>query len=212
MNNEELIANIRAFVAAELEQREVIDIADGAAPEYVESARTVLAQIDILSGRCTGPASEPGAEAEQFIQAAIDRAPEPLRRLGAWLANKLDDDDWKTADRLITGAAWSLDQTSPAVRDVLSERQRQISVEGWTPEHDDGHKLGELGLAGALYALPYDSGLITQDDHIALDIALDVGCGWDVKPEPDKRLRLVKAGALILAEIERLDRAAKRAA
>ncbi|WP_210164608.1 hypothetical protein [Brucella intermedia] len=46
--------------------------------------------------------------AEQFIQAAIDTAPEPLRRLGEWLAYKLDDDEWKTADRLITGAAVSL--------------------------------------------------------------------------------------------------------
>lgn len=47
------------------------------------------------------------AEHEQFIQAAIDRAPEPLRRLGEYLSQVLDEDDWKTAERLLLGAASS---------------------------------------------------------------------------------------------------------
>lgn len=59
---------------------------------------------------------EPSEEAEQFIQAAIDRAPEPLRRLGEWLTHKLDDDDWKTADRLISGAAYATDARTPEWR------------------------------------------------------------------------------------------------
>jgi len=55
-------------------------------------------------------------DAEHFIQAAVDGAPEPLRRLGEWLANKLDDDDWKTADRLLNGTAAE-----------LSDLKRQLS-------------------------------------------------------------------------------------
>ena len=47
----------------------------------------------------------PEDTAEQFVQAAVDRAPEPLRRLGEWLASVLDDDDWKTAERMLLGAA-----------------------------------------------------------------------------------------------------------
>lgn len=46
----------------------------------------------------------PEEEAEAFIQAAVDNSPEPLRRLGEWLTHKLDDDDWKTAERMLLGA------------------------------------------------------------------------------------------------------------
>jgi len=35
-------------------------------------------------------------------------------------------------------------ELTAAARDVLAERQRQIAVEGWTPEHDDRHDPGEL--------------------------------------------------------------------
>lgn len=100
---------------------------------------------------------------------------------------------------------------SKAADDVLAERRRRVEAEGWTPAHDDGHSLGELGLAAALYALPYDARvggepLIEQDHHIGLDMALEIACGWSLKPDTDPRRRLVKSGALILAEIERRDR------
>src|SRR5665213_827262 len=36
---------------------------------------------------------------------------------------------------------------------IAHERKRQIETEGWTPEHDDAHTLGELAAAGACYAL-----------------------------------------------------------
>lgn len=95
-----------------------------------------------------------------------------------------------------------------AVRDMIAERTRQVQAEGWTTAHDDHHVSGELGLAAALYALPYESGVLEQDDFIRLDMLLELSFGWNLKPEPDRRRRLVKAGALILAEIERMDRAA----
>jgi len=41
--------------------------------------------------------------------------------------------------------------TTPAARDVLAERQRQVTAEGWTPEHDDSHKAGSLAAAAACY-------------------------------------------------------------
>ena len=40
-----------------------------------------------------------------------------------------------------------------AIDDVLAERQRQQSIEGWTPEHDDAHKGGELSRAAGSYAI-----------------------------------------------------------
>lgn len=92
---------------------------------------------------------------------------------------------------------------------IKQERERQISEEGYDANHDDEHDLGELGLAAALYALPYDAQqggqpLITQDDFINLHIVLETGCEFYVKPEPNKLRRMVKAGALIAAEIDRL--------
>ncbi len=113
------------------------------------------------------------------------------------------------SDRWITACS----HRSEALTDVIRERSRQITEEGYTQEHDDRHVYGELGLAAALYALPYEArvggeDLIKQDDHIGLDMALELACGWSLKPEADVRKRLVKSAALVVAEIERLDRKA----
>ena len=84
---------------------------------------------------------------------------------------------------------------------IAAERQRQIEQEGWSPEHDDAHCRGQLGMAAACYALPPNNHVRTLD------------WPWDRKwwrPTPDDRIReLVKAGALIAAEIDRLQRAEK---
>ncbi|MGT2507883.1 hypothetical protein [Cupriavidus basilensis] len=92
--------------------------------------------------------------------------------------------------------------STAAARDVLAERSRQVEAEGWTPEHDDEHADGGLAKAAATYAM-HGSG--TNADWL-----LSYWWPWDAewwKPT-DQRRSLVKAGALILAEIERLDRAA----
>lgn len=103
-------------------------------------------------------------------------------------------------------------ELSQAARDVLAERERQISQEGWTPEHDDAHAVGELASAAACYAIPKDT--LMQRAMIAhtTKMIVDWLWPWDVawwKPG-SRRRDLVKAGALILAEIERLDRAAAK--
>ncbi|WP_454756969.1 hypothetical protein [Cupriavidus campinensis] len=86
-----------------------------------------------------------------------------------------------------------------AARDVLAERCRQVSDEGWTPEHDDAHEGGELADAAA--ALILEAG----DYRLA---ALQHWPWADAIKDAPPRRNLVKAGALVLAEIERLDRAA----
>ena len=99
-----------------------------------------------------------------------------------------------------------------ALADVASERRRQITEEGWTPEHDDEHVSGAMAAAGAAYALVaaresnpnpgWQKELLKAAEHI---------WPWDEewwKPK-DNRSNLVRAAALIIAEIERLDRASR---
>ncbi|KAG0933899.1 hypothetical protein G6F31_016213 [Rhizopus arrhizus] len=90
---------------------------------------------------------------------------------------------------------------SSAARDVLAERQRQMNAEGWTLEHDDSYTDEQLARAAVCYALPQGDYEIPEPPEF-----------WPWDPawwKPGHRRReLVKAGALILAEIERLDRAA----
>ena len=93
---------------------------------------------------------------------------------------------------------------------IAAERKRQVSKEGWTPEHDDGHKDGSLAVVAAIYALPQRRYVQRFSDgrvEINLPGALWPR-GWHArwyKPTPDDRVReLVKAGALIAAEIDRI--------
>ena len=84
-----------------------------------------------------------------------------------------------------------------AATDVLAERRRQVEAEGWTATHDDQHRNGELAVAAVCYAIYIDS---EPPRMWPFDPTW-----W--RPAGDRR-NLVKAAALLLAEIERLDRAA----
>lgn len=98
---------------------------------------------------------------------------------------------------------------------IAAERQRQIDVEGWTPEHDDTHDCDELAEAAVCYAMPqiWREAQLNQNVETTLIEYIKDGMynahGWRdwFKPSPDNRIReLVKAGALIAAEIDRLQR------
>ncbi|MGE4334695.1 MAG: hypothetical protein AB7E55_01800 [Pigmentiphaga sp.] len=103
------------------------------------------------------------------------------------------------------------DALTAAARDVLAERQRQISVEGWEPERDDTYQHGELAHAAASYAQCAGMQGERATTENAFKTPFVENWPWSEawwKPSADPRRNLVKAGALILAEIERLDRAA----
>lgn len=93
------------------------------------------------------------------------------------------------------------DTRAGAFRDVLAERRRQIEAEGWTPAHDDRHGAHELAEAAACYCL---SSVGHTFDFFTMIWPWEQH--WFKSSGP--RRDVVKAGALILAEIERLDRAA----
>ncbi|EPH3228044.1 hypothetical protein ACEPYH_13915 [Pseudomonas aeruginosa] len=110
------------------------------------------------------------------------------------------------AEAKISTPAAQAGQMPQAWLDVQAERRRQITAEGWTPEHDDEHSHGQMARAAACYALAGSSA--PNDGTAALLVSL--AWPWDQqwwKPTSARR-DLIKAGALILAEIERLDRAA----
>lgn len=92
---------------------------------------------------------------------------------------------------------------SDAVRDVLAERRRVVEQEGFTAEHDDEHTKSEMAFAAAAYAMS------SGRPSLRLKYEVPGNWPWDSawwKPTT-QRQDLVKAGQLIIAEIERLDRA-----
>lgn len=96
---------------------------------------------------------------------------------------------------------------------IKRERLRQVAEEGHDAAVDDGHVRGELLQAAVAYAkgvelrrLGFGIGHITW----SLPLGLFAGVSWPwqrwaFKPEDDVR-DLVRAGALIAAEIDRLQR------
>lgn len=84
---------------------------------------------------------------------------------------------------------------------IAAERQRQISGEGWTPEHDDRHDDFELSAAARCYVQAAWRGKPRRRPP--------ADWPWEDewwKPSDDPVRNLVKAGALIAAEIDRLQR------
>jgi hypothetical protein len=101
---------------------------------------------------------------------------------------------------------------------IATERERQIEELGYTAEHDSSHDDADLAFAAAVYAAPTNIYLLRVQEHAS--IHPDHGDGgrvewvepWPVAWERRKRAtelegrirELVKAGALIAAEIDRL--------
>ena len=84
--------------------------------------------------------------------------------------------------------------------EIAAERLRQVEREGWSSDHDDvEHSNGDLAVAAAAYAR--EAGIRGTTKPWWWPWAVE---WW--KPGSPRRM-LVKAGALIVAEIERLDRA-----
>lgn len=88
-----------------------------------------------------------------------------------------------------------------AWRDVVAERQRQIEVETFDASHDDMATRGQLATAAACYAM-------TANTRMKRLNVAEYFWPWAKewwKPGNIRR-NLVKAAALLLAEIERIDR------
>lgn len=110
---------------------------------------------------------------------------------------------------------------SQGAKDVVAERLRQIDVEGFRVNEDDQYTAGEMAWAAVCYlqnaavaGKMQGLGLVTAEDCVKRAKSLPTPEVWPWAAEwwkpSGQRQDLVKAAALIVAEIERLDRAAGR--
>lgn len=94
---------------------------------------------------------------------------------------------------------------------IAEERIRQVEKEGWTADHDVQHADQSIAIAASIYAMPEERRRMRRVPSVLTErgfINLPLNWPWDAmwyKPTPHDRIReLVKAGALIAAEIDRL--------
>jgi hypothetical protein len=88
---------------------------------------------------------------------------------------------------------------------IARERSRQVTTERWSAPHDDRHRRSQLSRAAACYLIA-----ARRKSKITAASAKAFGWPWGArfwKPADDPIRNLVKAGALIAAEIDRLQRA-----
>lgn len=105
-----------------------------------------------------------------------------------------------------------------AISDVIAERERQQSKERWSTAHDDQHTAGELARAAACYAYLSTLDSDAKNAHVAacwghmegfssiVTMLWPDGFGTQWLKPKDQRQDLVRAAALLIAEIERVDR------
>ncbi|WP_141105039.1 hypothetical protein [Rhizobium sp. R339] len=186
-------------------------------PEQDQAEKLQLIAIEAMSTAPSQAAREMTISRRREIREALsvnmDAALTAIDRLRCHATGNSDvrfeaSDAEEVLDHLEVLAGMHQPEQTQALLDVAAERRRQIDVEGWTPAHDDQHTDGSLAQAAAAYALKARS-----DESHANGKRMQVPYLWPDswhsswwKPK-DRRQDLVRAAALIIAEIERIDRA-----
>lgn len=95
------------------------------------------------------------------------------------------------------------------LNEIGLERARQVEAEGFDEAHDDAHDKGELARAAAAYCVQASYSDKVQRErakHGQPPVVWPFRWSWAWWKPKDRRRNLVRAAALIVAEIERLDR------
>ncbi len=88
-----------------------------------------------------------------------------------------------------------VENSQKIMSEIIGERHRQITHHGYSQESDLRWKNGELAMAASVYSLPPEK---RRMDLWPFDKQF-------YKPDSNRRTELIKAAALIIAEIERLE-------
>ncbi|MRI57768.1 hypothetical protein D8770_28310, partial [Methylobacterium sp. DB1607] len=183
-------ADILAATLAEFQRR------NGYHKREIEELLTEFGEL-LLSKVATAPDSTRTGQAEaEDLFTAIDR-------MGQYAPTTAVNQLQRLAEAALAArpaapeaqGAWR----SKAADDVLAERRRQVEVERFDAPFDDRYARDELPTAAAIYAAPPSA-----DWRPWLEKRWPWAPAWFKRSS--RRRDLVKAGALILAEIERLDR------
>lgn len=121
------------------------------------------------------------------------------------------------ADAMAAREEFMRSEISAAWRDAITERRRQVEVEGFTDKHDDQYaksEISELTRVAACYAI----GTRELRFYKYTRGATSGGCWADLWPAhwlgwwkpKNRRYDLIRAIALLVAEVERMDRATER--
>lgn len=191
---EDLIASLRAAAL-------LLGVA-GLNPHGVHDGET-LAQSDLLSEAADALEARPPAIEARGVagtREAVARIISRTARIRVVFDSVQRRDEYvenpeEIADLILSALAQQ--PMGEALAEIAAERRRQVEVHGWSLEHDDGHTHGEIANAAADFAMPGQHPIKTSWAY-----------GSKVIDKEPGRQQLVKAGALIVAEIERLDRAA----
>nr|WP_314488962.1 hypothetical protein [uncultured Pseudomonas sp.] len=152
----------------------------------VKESADPLAAVPIIAG--TAQAADAPQPASADVVPAVEPA-EPEALLGEPSAPEAGLEGWSYYGT-----------RCPAAVDVLKERVRQVEGEGYGVESDDGYTDYQLPRAAICYAIKA-AGLPSHRATLYWPFPAPA-----FKPT-ERRANLVKAAALLLAEIERLDRA-----
>lgn len=171
-------------------------------------------------------------QAANMLRGSHETGGRQSERYRVALQKIIDDGDYTAPEgtKLVACEALADNGTceSRATLDVLAERRRQVTVEGWTPEYDDQHNDSELAEAAVAYASHAASrGWSFADSPDEYhndrpfppekevfgygDVTWPKHWSWDWWKPKDPRRDLVRAAALLIAEIERLDRCSQKA-
>lgn len=138
--------------------------------------------------------------------AALEKAAQHVYE--SWMGGSMDDvrRDMDEFGKML-GARKEGENKKTGIELIAEERKRQIEIEGWTKEHDAEHTNEALAQAAVCYATP--SALRGYAYDPVIKARVPQLWPWDKKywkPSPENRIKeLVKAGALIAAEIDRLN-------
>lgn len=194
MHTVEVLVLVEALEKAQTERDELRQGFIANQEEAREAIKYAYELKEQLDRACAG-LDEAFREVDE-MQKSLDHT---HRRRAIW-RGRAEEDESKLAAAEKRIAELDARAFNPAILDVVAERQRQQSAEGWAPEHDDQYGKSQLLWASSCYML----NTIQPFNRIPMDWPWDSSWWKPTNPRRD----LVKAGALIIAEIERIDRAA----